>query len=163
MMDRTTAQWRFKEGDEVLSADEKKLGKVIAFFPDMTNPSHLVVQGGLLFHHDYWVPVSAITNYDGQHIYVNATKDDAGKRGWDRRPAANPSMTAGVAPGMVIDPVCGMPVNPSEAPAQSRYQGTTYYFCSRECKQRFDAQPERYVGTEQPMPPAEPEQADQIR
>ncbi|HEY8447482.1 MAG TPA: YHS domain-containing protein [Thermomicrobiales bacterium] len=162
-MDRTVAQWRFKEDDEVLSADEKKLGHVVAFFPDMTNPTHLVVQGGFLFHRDYWVPVSAVTNYDGRRIYVDATKDEAASRGWDRRPVIQEASAPATMEGMVVDPVCGMPVNPSEAPAQSRYQDRIYYFCSRECKQMFDAQPERYAMTGQPMPSDAPEQAGEIR
>lgn len=162
-MDRTTAQWRFREGDDVIRAGEKKLGKVIAFFPDMTMPSHLVVHGGMLFHQEFWVPVSAMSNYDGQHIDVNVTKDEASNRGWDRRPDVRKETAMGVTAGMVVDPVCGMPVNPSEAPAQSRYQGKTYSFCSRECKQMFDAQPERYVTASQAMPPAEPEQPEPFR
>ncbi len=51
-MDRTSTQWRFREGDHVISAGEKTLGKVISFLPDMTMLSHLVVQGGMLFHHE---------------------------------------------------------------------------------------------------------------
>jgi YHS domain-containing protein len=43
------------------------------------------------------------------------------------------------------DPVCGMQVETSQAPAQSQYQGQTYYFCSEECKRSFDANPEQYV------------------
>ncbi len=46
---------------------------------------------------------------------------------------------------LVTDPVCGMEIEPSQAVAQSQYQGWVYYFCSRECKARFDADPERYV------------------
>lgn len=45
----------------------------------------------------------------------------------------------------VTDPVCGMQVEQSQAAAQSQYQGKTYYFCSLECKQRFDANPKQYV------------------
>ena len=41
--------------------------------------------------------------------------------------------------------VCGMNVNPTEAPS-SDYQGRTYYFCSDECKEQFDQDPQRYVG-----------------
>jgi Cu(I)/Ag(I) efflux system membrane fusion protein len=38
------------------------------------------------------------------------------------------------------DPRCGMPVDPAEAAASANtidYRGTTYYFCSRRCKQAF--------------------------
>ena len=46
---------------------------------------------------------------------------------------------------MGLDPVCAMEVNPASAEAQSEYQGQTFYFCSTECKRRFDANPEQYV------------------
>ncbi len=89
-MDRTTGQWRFKEGDEMRSADDEKLGKVVGFWPDMISPTHLVIEGGFLFHHNYYVPVSAISTYDGHTIYINATKEQARQRGWDVPPAGAP-------------------------------------------------------------------------
>jgi Cu+-exporting ATPase len=46
---------------------------------------------------------------------------------------------------MGLDPVCGMEVNPASAEAQSEYGGQTFYFCSLECKQRFDRDPERFI------------------
>ncbi len=39
------------------------------------------------------------------------------------------------------DPVCGMQVDPAKAAGTSEYQGTTYYFCSKGCKTKFDANP----------------------
>ena len=48
---------------------------------------------------------------------------------------------------MVVDPVCGMHVDPHNAPAQSNYDGKTYYFCSEECKRTFDATPEQYTAS----------------
>lgn len=46
---------------------------------------------------------------------------------------------------MGLDPVCGMEVNPASAEAYSEYGGQTFYFCSRQCKEAFDRNPERYV------------------
>jgi YHS domain-containing protein len=43
------------------------------------------------------------------------------------------------------DPVCHMDVDPVSAAASSTYLGETYYFCSEDCKERFDGDPERYV------------------
>jgi YHS domain-containing protein len=43
------------------------------------------------------------------------------------------------------DPVCGMMVDEDTAPAKSEYKGKTYYFCSLDCKEEFDADPESYV------------------
>jgi len=49
---------------------------------------------------------------------------------------------------MAKDPVCGMDVDEKSAAGKSEYQGTTYYFCSPGCKQAFDKEPEKYVGSE---------------
>ncbi|HXF57422.1 MAG TPA: heavy metal translocating P-type ATPase [Actinomycetota bacterium] len=46
---------------------------------------------------------------------------------------------------MALDPVCGMEVDPAQAAGSQEYQGTTYYFCSTSCLERFRAEPERYV------------------
>src|SRR5687768_488221 len=41
----------------------------------------------------------------------------------------------------VIDPVCGMTVDPMTAAAEYEYNGTKYYFCAVRCKERFAADP----------------------
>ena len=46
---------------------------------------------------------------------------------------------------MGLDPVCGMEVNPASAEAQSEWGGQSFYFCSEECRRKFDAAPERYL------------------
>jgi P-type Cu+ transporter len=46
----------------------------------------------------------------------------------------------------VQDPVCGMDVDANNTSEQSDFHGQTYYFCSEECKNAFDAEPEKYVG-----------------
>jgi YHS domain-containing protein len=46
----------------------------------------------------------------------------------------------------VKDLVCDMEVDPqSPDTLKSEYKGKTYYFCSKPCKQSFDANPEKYV------------------
>jgi YHS domain-containing protein len=55
-----------------------------------------------------------------------------------------------------IDPVCGMEVDTMNAGLRkSTYAGKTYYFCSTQCKQKFDANPSAYAK------PAEPEHASE--
>ena len=51
------------------------------------------------------------------------------------------------APGVASkDPVCGMDVVPGQARGGSaEYGGTTYWFCSDSCRERFVADPKRYV------------------
>ncbi len=48
----------------------------------------------------------------------------------------------------VKDPVCGMTIEQSDAVGTSEYQGTTYYFCSQDCKEEFDSAPEDYADQE---------------
>ncbi|MBS7622165.1 YHS domain-containing protein [Candidatus Bathyarchaeota archaeon] len=45
---------------------------------------------------------------------------------------------------MVEDPICGMTVDESSR-FTSIYQGRTYYFCSRSCKEDFDRNPGKYT------------------
>jgi Cu+-exporting ATPase len=47
---------------------------------------------------------------------------------------------------IVRDPVCKMSIEDKEAVATSIYKGITYYFCSKNCKQKFDSDPEAYIG-----------------
>jgi P-type Cu+ transporter len=44
-----------------------------------------------------------------------------------------------------IDPVCGMTVSPETAAAKFEHNGKTYYFCAVGCKDRFAAEPERFL------------------
>jgi Cu+-exporting ATPase len=46
---------------------------------------------------------------------------------------------------MEKDVVCGMQVDPTKAAASSEFNGKTYYFCSKGCKTKFDANPAQYA------------------
>lgn len=46
---------------------------------------------------------------------------------------------------MAKDPVCGMDIEPKDAAGTSIYKGETIYFCAVQCKDRFDADPEKYM------------------
>jgi YHS domain-containing protein len=48
---------------------------------------------------------------------------------------------------MPVDPVCGMDVD-EKATERAEYEGQTYYFCSRDCKEEFESSPEDYIGDE---------------
>jgi P-type Cu+ transporter len=48
----------------------------------------------------------------------------------------------------VVDPVCGMTIDPADAVGHVDYQGHTYFFCAESCLQRFKADPARYVRPE---------------
>ena len=54
------------------------------------------------------------------------------------------AVAAGAA-GTAIDPVCGMSVVMATAKHTHDHGGTTYYFCNPRCKERFAAEPARYL------------------
>ena len=54
----------------------------------------------------------------------------------------------------VKDPVCGMDVDTGTAPAKYNYNNSTYYFCNPRCRDRFQADPEKYLGGKRPTAPA---------
>jgi YHS domain-containing protein len=46
----------------------------------------------------------------------------------------------------VVDPVCGMRIDPARAAAIVQHGGLAYHFCSEGCARRFQATPSRFVG-----------------
>jgi len=46
---------------------------------------------------------------------------------------------------LAIDPVCGMTVDPQRAAGSFEYKGQTYYFCALGCREKFKADPGRYL------------------
>ncbi|MBR0794562.1 heavy metal translocating P-type ATPase [Bradyrhizobium jicamae] len=55
---------------------------------------------------------------------------------------------------MAIDPVCGMKVDPATARHRFNYKGDEYLFCSGRCRERFEAEPEKFLSPREPEPPA---------
>jgi len=47
--------------------------------------------------------------------------------------------------GKVMDPVCGMTVDPATSKHRFDHQGRTYHFCSAGCQTKFAAAPETYL------------------
>src|SRR5215210_1609573 len=59
----------------------------------------------------------------------------------------------------VLDPVCGMMIEPADAVGTVDYKGERYYFCNPSCLTRFEADPEEFLAATQddretPPPPA---------
>lgn len=73
------------------------------------------------------------------------------RRGCCSGPAPTPATAA-------CAPVCGMQVDRVGAQHRAAHAGTTYFFCSMRCHDRFTAEPDRYVG-----PTAQPQAADDQR
>jgi len=59
-----------------------------------------------------------------------------------------------IAPAQDVDPVCGKTVSTEKAKS-SVHDGVVYYFCSRECREMFEAAPEQYVGAQAEQPSQE--------
>ncbi|EPX64941.1 Lead, cadmium, zinc and mercury transporting ATPase [Cystobacter fuscus DSM 2262] len=57
------------------------------------------------------------------------------------------------AEGKVLDPVCGMTIDPATAKGGSHvHKGATYHFCNPKCRERFAAEPQKFL-----VPQAAPE------
>jgi Cu+-exporting ATPase len=59
------------------------------------------------------------------------------------------------AKGRVLDPVCGMSVDPATAKHRAEHQGHGYFFCSAGCKTKFTAAPQKYLAERTPAPVVE--------
>ncbi|MGJ5151327.1 heavy metal translocating P-type ATPase [Bradyrhizobium sp. HKCCYLR1023] len=55
-------------------------------------------------------------------------------------------------PATVIDPVCGMSVDPATSTHRFDHQGHTFHFCSAGCRTKFAAEPDKYLGEREPPP-----------
>ncbi|MGH6702684.1 MAG: heavy metal translocating P-type ATPase, partial [Bradyrhizobium sp.] len=62
---------------------------------------------------------------------------------------------AGAATAPAIDPVCGMKVDPATAKHRFSYRGRDYFFCGGRCRERFEAEPEKFLAG-RPAAPAAP-------
>jgi len=49
--------------------------------------------------------------------------------------------------GHAIDPVCGMKVDPDAGKPLFDYKGETWHFCNPKCKEKFAADPEKYLSS----------------
>ena len=86
----------------------------------------------------------------GAHVMGHGQHEGHGKDVSDRE------RLRWVPPENDIDPVCGMTVRPNQAKS-AVHDGTVYYFCSNDCRDRFEAAPQLYVG---PKAKQEPKQVE---
>ena len=56
------------------------------------------------------------------------------------------------AAAAAIDPVCGMRVDPATAKHHCTYKSEDYFFCSGRCRDRFEAEPEKFLQPKQAEP-----------
>ena len=81
-MDTNDTRYTIAEGTDVVGVNGDKVGEVVA-----VHPNYIVVEKGFFFPTDYYIPTSAINNYDGDKVYLTVSKDDALNQGWDTVPA----------------------------------------------------------------------------
>ena len=72
-------------GASVYGSDGEKLGSIMEIGPD-----YIVVEKGLFFPTDYFVPNGAIASVEPDRINLTMTKDEALEQGWDRDPTEHP-------------------------------------------------------------------------
>lgn len=78
----------------------------------------------------------------GRHVMGHGHADHRSKNGSGLASSKNPKW---VPPATDIDPVCGKSVR-TEDGKSSVFDGAVYYFCSRDCRELFEAAPRQYVG-----------------
>lgn len=107
-------------------------------------------------------------DHDGQ-LQESKMMDDLAAKGYpveqDTPPAGHQHKSKhDEAPKKTVhDPVCGMDIDPATAAGSMDYQGTTYYFCSQRCLDRFRADPAQFVKVQPSKPaPATPHQSTNI-
>jgi hypothetical protein len=78
-------QWDIPEGATVVDSEEVDLGKVIE-----TRPGLLVVEKGLIFLSDLYIPRAAIASFDGERVHLAVPKETVLEHRWDREPGTEP-------------------------------------------------------------------------
>ncbi len=84
-----------------------------------------------------------MTDHAGHHHHASAApKSCCGGHAKSQDPKADDHK--------VKDPVCGMMVDPHTAKHRHAHRGHTYYFCNPKCREKFIADPEKYLSGEPP-------------
>jgi YHS domain-containing protein len=78
----------------------------------------------------------------GAHVMGHSRRNHQGEASDPREGAET---LRWIAPKKAVDPVCGKSLSTADA-KPSVVDGFVYYFCSRECREVFEAAPELYVG-----------------
>jgi YHS domain-containing protein len=67
-----------------------------------------------------------------------------GRHGSSTEGASKSTGVRWTPPEKDTDPVCGMAVSPKDSKS-AVYDGTVYYFCSSNCRDKFEASPTSYL------------------
>jgi YHS domain-containing protein len=77
-------------------------------------------------------------------------------QGDDKNTSSDRGRLRWTPPATDTDPVCGMTVHTDKAKS-AVHDGTVYYFCSTGCRDRFEAEPQLYVGRKAKQEPKQME------
>jgi len=83
-MPRTIDRAMLREGQDVYASDGNHLGTV-----DEVGGNYVLVQKGLIFRKDVYVPLSAIDRLEDGSLWLDVAKDGIDSRGWDSPPTAD--------------------------------------------------------------------------
>ncbi len=83
------------------------------------------------------VPYAVFVNAAGQVVRTETRVTEAN--------VAEGVMALAQSTKKLTDPVCGMTVTRADAAGSTAYQGKTYYFCSKVCKDSFTKDPQKYL------------------
>ena len=95
-----------------------------------------------------------IRHSDGSECSCNHENhgDHKGHQHGDHKGHQHGVMMADTSSARVIDPVCGMTVDPKTAKHKADHKGQVYYFCSAGCKTKFQANPAKYLDADTSAP-----------
>lgn len=82
-MDRDMNTFVPQNGMTVVGADGEKVGDI-----DGVEQDYFIVRKGFFFPQDHYIPMTAISSYDDDQVYLNVTKDEALEQEWSNPPAA---------------------------------------------------------------------------
>jgi Cu+-exporting ATPase len=86
---------------------------------------------------------------------ASATGDDHGTHASSHRCCSSGKIAAADA-GNVTDPVCGMSVDPVTTAHHASHAGKEFHFCSARCREKFIAEPAKYLAPQPEAPVATP-------
>ena len=75
---RTRGTAAVAAGGSVHGSDGGTVGTIVAVLP-----SHVVVEQGVVFPTDRYIPTGAVASAAADRVYLNVTKDEALSRDWD--------------------------------------------------------------------------------
>lgn len=81
-------------GADVVGVDGDKIGSVKEVFPD-----YIVVEKGWFFPSDHYIPASAISDANENTVFLNVSKDEALKKGWENPPTGTAATGTAAAAG----------------------------------------------------------------